>query len=204
MKVKNKPICGWGINDVDYEVYSIDKTTKKIVWVCPYYYKWKSIIERIKSDKYLVKNPTYYSAHICEEWKYLSNFIKWVDSQPNRDWENCEPDKDLLSETVRIHSPQTVVFISKHLNSFLREKKQGKYLVGVNKRKSSSKYEAACTHPFKYKVRYIGYFDSELEAHKAWQAKKHEYACMFADLQDDPRVAEALRKRYAPDTDWTK
>jgi hypothetical protein len=55
----------------------------------------------------------------------------------------------------------------------------------------------------KIKSRHIGYFKTELEAHKAWQARKHEYALQLADLQSDERVAEVLRTKYAPDKDWT-
>jgi len=43
-----------------------------------------------------------------------------------------------------------------------------------------------------------------LDAHLAWKQQKHEYACLLADLQEDSRVADALRQRYAPDKDWTK
>jgi hypothetical protein len=47
-------------------------------------------------------------------------------------------------------------------------------------------------------------FPTELEAHKAWQARKHELACMLADLQTDDRIASRLREMYAPDKNWTK
>ena len=64
-------------------------------------------------------------------------------------------------------------------------------------------YRAYCNNPFKDKKLHLGSFITELEAHKAWQAKKHEYALQLADLQEDPRVADALRQRYAPYKDWT-
>ena len=145
---------------------------------------------------------------MTEDWKYLSKFIEWVDSQPNKDWQNCEPDKDFLSEGNKHYSPETVVFISKKLNLFTSSKKKnrGKYMIGVSlyRYNNVDKYTAQCSNPLLRSSFFIGIYDTELEAHKAWQAKKHEYACMLADLQEDQRIASRLREMYAPDKDWTK
>ena len=77
-------------------------------------------------------------------------------------------------------------------------------MIGVCWKAANKKFEAQCSNPFSKDRGYLGLFDNELEAHKTWQAKKHEHACRLADIQGDPRAAEALRKRYAPDTDWSK
>jgi hypothetical protein len=42
----------------------------------------------------------------------------------------------------------------------------------------------------------LGAFKTVEEANKAFLKEKHRFACMLADLQDDPRVAKALRERY--------
>ena len=80
-------------------------------------------------------------------------------------------------------------------------------MLGANFHSRDLTYEAHCCNPFLPKnvsrSLYLGRFKTELEAHKAWQAKKHEYALQLAELQDDPRVAEVLRERYAPDKDWS-
>jgi hypothetical protein len=156
--------------------------------------------------------PTYKGCTVCNEWKYFSNFIKWVDSQPNRDWQNCAPDKDFLVVGNKHYSPDTVIYIPRSLNVFItdRSNNRGHLMLGVTDKSynsSKSPFEAKCNNPFTeggYVGRYLGVFATELQAHKAWQAKKHEYACQLADLQQDPRVAKALRERYAPDKDWTK
>lgn len=208
-------VYGWGINDVNYKVQLYEEVSKvggrkklKCEWVCPYYVDWKSIIMRCFCPKTQKINPTYKGCSVSNDWKYLSNFIKWVDSQPNRDWQNCSPDKDLLSEKSKVYGPETVVYISKSLNSFITDRAnfRGDSMLGVSPRKGKyvECYQARCCNPFKRKRDYLGSFITELEAHKAWQAKKHEYACQLADLQDDPRVAEALRQRYSPDKDWTR
>ncbi len=209
---KTKLVCGVGINDVDYVVqkyivssYIDGKQKNKRVWVCPYYEKWVNILKRCYSETCQVKKPTYIGCTIDPEWLYLSNFIKWVDEQPNRNWENCEPDKDFLMSGNKHYGATTCVFISKCLNNFILDNPafRGGNLIGVNWHRPAGKFAARCSDPFKVKSRHLGYFSTELEAHKAWQAKKHEYACQLAELQDDPRVAEALRQRYAPDKDWT-
>jgi hypothetical protein len=200
-----------GINDVDYQTqrYEFVDGKQKNVWKCPYYRKWSAILERCYSEKYHKDKPTYVGCKIHESWLKLSNFIKWVDEQPNRDWQNCEPDKDILSSGDGCYGPDTVAFVSKKVNNFIKtnSKTRGSLMIGVSKPKRSSQYKALCANPFgktSTQIRgYIGFYRTELEAHKAWQAKKHEYACQLADHEGDPRVAEALRQRYAPDKDWT-
>lgn len=208
VRKKNLLIFGWGINDVDYPVqlYGTVNGKLKRIWICPYYKCWYDIVRRAKSTYLKTKRPTYENVSICEEWKYLSNFIKWVDTQPNRYWHSCHPDKDLLCcNKHKIYSPDTVVFIPESLNQFVKDRgnDRGSYMLGVNKQGNG--YIAKCANPFGNSEdgRYLGYFTTEIAAHKAWQAKKHEYALRLAEEQDDPRVAKALRERYAPDKDWT-
>ena len=206
---KNKLVYGWGVNDVYYNVTrsEVINGKTKIVWRCPYYKKWCSILERCFDNKYRAKYPTYKGCTIAEEWKYLSNFIKWVDSQPNRDWQNCEPDKDFLSVDNKHYSPETVVFVSKIVNMFITDggNARNNYMIGVSDSlRKKNPYRAQCSNPFIKGSGHIGCYPTELEAHKAWQAKKHEYACMLADLQDDERIASRLREMYAPDKDWSK
>lgn len=211
---KNKLVHGWGINDVDYCVVRNEefpkingKRQQKQVWTCPYYRDWRGVISRCYSTKFQNRRPTYKNCIVCEDWRYLSNFIKWVDSQPNKNWRNCSLDKDLFSGNLKIYSPETCVYIPRSLNNFIENsrKSRGNLLLGVCIGKGKTKrYRSGCRDPFNNNQTHLGLFHTELEAHKAWQAKKHEYACMLADLQQDERVAKALRERYAPDKDWTK
>jgi hypothetical protein len=205
---------GWGVKDVNYAVRKYlelprvnGKQSHKLIWSCPYHIIWQNMLKRCFSIKVQEVQTTYVGCTIHEDWKYLSNFIKWVDSQPNRDWQNCQLDKDLLFSGNKIYSPETCVFIPQKLNGFILDsyRSRGLLMLGVSSSKRVKKpFTAQCKNPFSDESSYIGMYTTELEAHKAWQAKKHEYACQLADLQDDPRVAEALRQRYSPDKDWTK
>lgn len=198
-------VQGWGVNDVNYQTQKYLKGKK--VWVCDYYRDWYDILVRSFSKKFKTDHPTYEDVTVSSEWKYLSNFIKWVDSQPNKDWRNCVPDKDLLLLGNKCYSPETVVYVSKALNNFVTSSQgsRGELMLGVTKalRNKVNPYQANCQNQLKGKQDRLGYFATEFAAHKAWQANKHKIACQLADLQDDPRVADALRQRYAPDTDWT-
>jgi len=205
--MSDKLIHGWGINDCNHiiqineEVGKTDgKRVRRCVWICPYYLKWKGMLRRVLCPKFTNKNKNYYGCTIESSWRYFSNFIKWVDSQPNRDWQNCDLDKDLIYSGNKHYGPDTCFFINGKLNSFLldRSNDNGPHMLGVHWNKNSKSFQAYCNNPFVKggKGKHLGYFDSELEAHLAWKAKKHEYACALAELQDDLRVATSLRTRY--------
>lgn len=210
MKKIYKLVYGWGINDSDYNVNKYERVGRRriCVWRCPYYQDWVNMLQRCHNPHFKKIHPAYESCIVCEEWKYFSNFVRWVDSQPNRDWMNCHLDKDILAAKTYIYSPDTCVYVKSHINLFLvgSERSKGTRLLGAvlyNALGVNKGYCAYCRNPTTGDKQYLGHFKTELEAHKAWQAKKHEYACQLADLQDDPRVAKALRERYAPDKDFT-
>lgn len=186
---KQYKLFGVGINDADYKVNSKH-------YKCPYYSRWRDMLRRCYyNDKYI-------GVEVCSEWLVFSNFIKWVDSQPNRDWQNCQLDKDLLGDG-KLYSPENCRFVTNQVNGFLIGKhRNSKYLLGVGWHKRDNKFYAQCSNPLvKYSCgrsdnQFLGYFLTELEAHLAWKDKKHEYACQLADLQDDLVVANALRTKY--------
>jgi hypothetical protein len=198
-------VFGFGVNNADYKVYEhVDGEQK----VCPVYNEWCHILRR-GSDLHENVPRHYENVKISESFKYFMDFRHWLlNVQPNKNWRDCVPDKDLLSGDVKLYSPETIVYVPVKINNFIlsRANDRGEYMLGVSRDKRTNKYTASCSNPFtKASIgSYIGTFDTELEAHKAWQDKKHEYACALAELQDDPRVADALRQRYAPDKDWSK
>ena len=68
-------------------------------------------------------------------------------------------------------------------------------MIGVCLEKASNKFMATCNDG-SGKKKYLGLFDTELEAHKSWLAFKLEQAKILAAEQSDPRVAKALIDRY--------
>lgn len=206
-----KLIYGWGVNDAPYKIYTTELVRGKQVVTgrCPYYSDWVGMLMRCFSNKLKTKHPAYADCFCDVRWKHFSDFKRWVEEQPNKNWQNCELDKNILRINNKCYGPDTCVYVNRETNQFVKTSShnRGKYLIGVHFHKRFKKFVAQCQNPEEGRghfSRHIGYFDTELEAHKAWQAKKHEYACQLAELQEDPRVAEALRQRYAPDKDWTK
>lgn len=191
-----------GINDADYVVkvyktisYEGGKRQREKVWVCPFHTKWTNMLQRCYSEGYQKRTPTYSGCFVCEEWLRFSNFKAWMEQQP---WEGMELDKDILIKGNKVYSPDTCIFISRMVNAFVveRDASRGEHPIGVYWNKHSGKYMARCQNPFTNKYEYLGYFTDAQEAHKAWLTKKNELAFALAALQEDHRVADALRTRY--------
>jgi hypothetical protein len=210
-----KLVYGVGINDADYPTLirerskTVDgKRTRKLIWICPYFLKWRDMLYRCYSEKRRHKNESYADTYVVSHWLRFSNFKKWVDEQPNKYWQNCNLDKDLLAQDKNYYSPETCIFISQQINLFIRIKpRNDDRLIGVSKSKVRGKYEAKCNNPFSQKASkedYLGYFNDPMDAHLAWKAKKHEIACKLAEDQIDPRVVQYLTTLFSPDKDWTK
>lgn len=201
-------IYGVGIDDTTYakqkRTYSYvnGKKVSSLVWACPYHTAWTGMLKRCYSIKYKSNNPTYLDCTVCEEWLTFSNFKAWMETQ---NWKGKQLDKDILTLDNKVYNRDTCVFLDKKTNCFMVscKNKRGEYPIGVYFYKKLGMYSSRCSNPFTNKICCLGYFNDPIEGHKAWQAKKHEYACQLAELQEDPRVADALRQRYAPDKDWT-
>ena len=203
---KVRLVHGIGINDVDeptqrfIQVYDpkTGKNKSQQVWRCPFYNRWKAMLERVACLKLKAKYPTYESCTVCEEWKYFSKFKAWMGQQ---EWEGKSLDKDLLVKGNKHYSPETCIFVDKIVNTFVLERDgdRGAYPLGVILHKKTGKYFAQCNDPFSSKRGYLGLFDTPEQAHEAWRKAKEEYAIQMAKLQKDPRVANALIGRYKQD-----
>lgn len=202
MKSK-KLVYGVGINDADHFVKKYEtigcvdgKKKQKLVWKCPHYQSWVSMLARCYSAKFQERNPTYAGCSVSEEWKTFSNFKAWMETQ---DWQDKQLDKDILIEGNKVYSPESCVFVSKIVNSFTIEcgAARGEWMIGVKRHKRNNKFISRCRNPYSKKLEHLGLFTCELEAHQAWQVRKLELAHLLAAEQTDPRVATALVERYS-------
>lgn len=196
--MKKQLVCGAGINDLPHVLKKCIKVNGewKAIWHCPYYVKWQNVVIRCFSDVQKKRQPTYKDCTIDPDWLYASKFKAWMEKQ---DWEGKELDKDLLIKGNKHYGPETCLFINKRLNNFLTDRVnyRGDWPIGVTWHKSANCFVAQCSDPFKRKVsQHLGCFTCPHEAHRAWLAKKHEYACELAGLETDIRIIEALRTRY--------
>ena len=194
---------GVGINDADYAVVKMEtigyvngKRKLKLVWFCPFYRTWKSMLERCYSIKLQERCPTYKGCAVSDEWLVFSNFKSWMEKQ---DFVDKQLDKDLLIGGNKVYSSEACVFVSGVVNSFTTDSGaiRGEWLIGVHWHKKSGKFKSQCSNPFTKKQETLGYFACEQEAHEAWLKRKLELAHELAEIQADPRVAEALINRYS-------
>lgn len=190
-------IYGVGVNDSDMPVRFM---SGGVSIVCPIYQKWRDMLRRCYCKKSEVKNPTYAGCSVVSEWFRFSEFKRWVEAQR---WQGLHLDKDILVAGNKIYSPKFCVFVTKTTNTFLTDRKlhRGDYPLGVSWKLNIGKYQAECSNPFSGKSEYLGVFHTAEEAHLAWRKRKHEISCQLADIQEDIRVANALRSRFAPVTE---
>lgn len=197
-------ILGVGIVDVDYrtQIFENVNGVRKLVWICPFYEKWKQMIRRCYSDKEKLRNTNYKDVTCCPEWLSLSNFKTWMESQNylDSDGKILELDKDFLVEGNKIYSPSTCVFVHHKVNSFIftEDFYVKTYLLGVTYVGRSNKFQAQCNDPLGRYSRNLGVFSNEIEAHDVYMRTKCRYACDLADsiYVNDERVAVALRNRF--------
>lgn len=200
--MKERIVKGVGINDADYRVnewFNLDKVDgkqkQKLIWRCPFYKTWMSMLNRCYGEKSLKKNPTYKDCSVSEDSLRFSNFKKWMETQ---DWEGKHLDKDILFKGNKVYSETTCIFVTRRINNFVEERGGGRglYPIGVSFNKSSQKYEAYCQKANGGR-KFLGLFDCPNVAHNEWLVFKREQAVILANQQEDPRLAEALIKRYS-------
>ena len=199
----NKLTYGVGVNDLGYRTQINEEVTKnggkrilKSVFRCKYYTAWKNMLERCYSKKFLESHPSYIGTSVCREWLYATEFKKWMEQQ---DWHGKCLDKDIIVPGSKLYSPDTCAFVLNATNSFVTASDaiRGDYPIGVSLYKRTGKYLAHCGNPFTGKKEHLGYFSTPEEAHEAWRKRKHELAQLVAATESDPRVVQALRKRYS-------
>ena len=199
----NKLVFGVGVNDLGYrtQVYEYvtengGKRIRKHVFICTYYTVWRNMLQRCYSKKYLESNPSYIGTSVCSEWLYATAFKKWMEQQ---DWHGKCLDKDIVVPGSKLYSPETCAFVLPTTNLFVvaRDASRGGYPTGVSLLKHTGKYQARCQNPFTGKKEHLGLFSTPEEAHEAWRKRKHALAQLVAATESDPRVVEALKKRYS-------
>lgn len=200
MSTSKKLVFGMGINDSAYVTqYTHYLEGRKVYWICPFYSRWKSMLERVFSKIDLERNPTNIGNSISEEWLKFSNFRAWMEKQP---WDQgkLELDKDILVLGNKTYSKDTCAFVPHYLNSlFLRKQRfRGDYPLGVNKRSGKANYSKPLTASIsstskqgKRKRIHLGYFSDTRLAHKAWQIAKMKEICIVLNkYKQDPSYQE--------------
>lgn len=165
-----KILYGVGINDLPYPIKN-----------CPYYERWRSILCRCYSKKFHNKNKSYEECFICDDWKYSSNFKKWMEEQ---DWEGKVLDKDILIKNNKIYSPETCIFIPIEINSLIvKTNKNREYPIGVYKSNTKNKFDAIIS--IRKKKIFLGSYFNLFDAHRSWQYHRFNYIKELALTQEN-------------------
>ena len=182
-------IYGIGVLGTKYPSRVNDVLTKE-------YTLWCDMLRRCYSDAYKKKHSTYEGCEVSDKFKSYEYFYKWCNNQfgfNNKDW---QLDKDLLIKGNKVYSESTCVFIPQEINKVLvkRGALRGEHLIGVYWNKKASAFVARVSRS-KSGSEYLGLFNTELEAFKAYKKAKESFIKEQAEKyksQIDPRAYNAL------------
>lgn len=189
MQKKHKLVLGMGINDAGYAVVPRDGNKRL---KCPYYERWQGILARAYSPTILKWNKTYEGVSVCDEWLTFSNFRAWMIEQ---DWEGKQLDKDLLVKGNKVYSPETCVFISERLNTFIQDAYDSEkgFSVGVSLFRNG-KYRARIRDGGEGE--HLGYYTTYEEARAVYDKRKLEIARELIEQESNLLVKEVLESIY--------
>ncbi|AQN32293.1 putative DNA binding protein [Pseudoalteromonas phage PHS21] len=190
---------GFGVNDANYKV-----TNRKAGWVCPYYKKWRSMINRCYSPRYHLGKPTYINDTVCPEWELFSEFKSWMESH---EWNGLELDKDVIDFGNRTYSPDACCFIPRSVNSFVKtnSKSSNSGFIGVHKI-PSGKFEAHFKNPISNKIEHIGTYLNPEYAHEMWRINKLRVTkeIVKSGIVKDDRAKAGLLSIFEEENWYTK
>lgn len=189
-------VRGVGINDADYAVFTGPVGARKM---CPYYSRWKGLIERCYGASEIHKR-NYEGCSLDDRWLSFMAFKAWMISQP---WRNNHLDKDILQCGSKRYSPDTCVFIPSWLNALVveRTRRDGSLPDGVSRNRRSR------TNPFQARIWNgegvricLGAYESADRASIEWRSAKSQMllraAHRYQSTPDfDERVHAALLER---------
>ena len=135
---------------------------------------WYSVLRRAYCPKYHVRQPTYIGCSVSDEWLDFQDFADWFE---NHEYSNrgYHLDKDLLIPGNKIYAPDRCAFVPRQLNNLILDSgaARGQYLQGVRPYNRDNKFRASIKINGKKKG--LGYFDTELEAYRAYKKAKEQY-----------------------------
>jgi len=130
-----------------------------------YYWTWRRMLLRCYSEEYHKRNPTYINCTVCNEWKYYSVFVAWMETQDHVD---RHLDKDVRVLGNKVYSPGTCVFVPSYINTLILDFNRGPYPKGVGKK--GNKFVSRITVDGKDIV--LGYYYTIKEARDAYIVAK--------------------------------
>jgi hypothetical protein len=187
MKHSNsKLVWGIGINDTNHNTTKEYVNGKRIR--CPIYTQWKDMLRRCRSEVFHQKYPTYIGCTVADEWIRFSDFLAWYQQESPQ--QGYQLDKDLLYPGNKVYSPNTCIFVPRHINLLLRGSQSHTTLpVGVYKR--GKRFIAVCK--VNSQSIYLGSYSTPQEAHHAYSQYKVQVVQKEINQQLNPKLKQALQ-----------
>ena len=173
------------------------------------YALWKNMLQRCYSDAYRNKRPTYAGCKVSDNFKSYEYFYEWCHKQIGFGNQGWHLDKDLLTKGNikgnKVYSEDSCVFIPSEINTLLikRAASRGKHLIGVYWSKTANAFVSR-VNKSKGGSEYLGLFNTEIEAFKAYKKAKESFVKEQAykwKSQIDPRAYNALMNYTVEITD---
>ena len=140
---------------------------------------WRSVVNRTtEGSKEQILNPNYIG---CQNlFNDCDSFIDWCHTQKGyfekTDERYWSLDKDIILKGNKSYSQETCCFIPNYINCLFTnhlKKNSSESLMGVYWRERFQKYVSQCQNEIG-KREHLGHFNTEFEAHQAWQIRKSE------------------------------
>ena len=195
-------VCGVGVVGTKYPSKINGVLTKE-------YDLWCSMLKRCCSATYQKQRPTYDGCEVSDNFKSYEYFYEWCQNQIGFGVEgNGNPfqlDKDLLTKGNKVYSEYSCIFIPSEINSLLAKStaSRGKYLIGVCWNKTKKAFMAQVGKG-KGKQELLGFFNTEIEAFKAYKEAKESFVKEQAEKwkgKIDERAYNALMNYKVEITD---
>ena len=166
---------------------------------------WVRMLERCYSDSFKKKNPTYIDCEVSDKFKNYEYFYEWCHNQVGFGNNGWHLDKDLLAKGNKVYSESTCVFLPSEINTILVKctASRGEHLIGVCWSKTHKAFKAQVSKN-KGKSEHLGFFNTEIEAFKAYKTAKESFVKEQANKwkgKIDPRAYNALMNYKVEITD---
>lgn len=167
------------------------------------YDSWHHMLERCYDNKYHKKYPTYKNCKVSEEFLNFQNFAEWYDNNYYEiEGERMELDKDILFKGNKIYSSDNCIFVPQTINKLFikRQNNRGESAIGTSYHKRDKKYQAYCSiinpETGKSKFKYLGYYETELEAFEVYKYYKEKNIKEVANYYKEQIPSELYNRLY--------
>lgn len=159
---------------------------------------WRNMLARCYGGH--PKWASYVGTTVCTEWHNFQAFADWFDSQPQKDLDGYEIDKDLLSGKSKSYCPENCCLVPSAINMLLNnaDAPSRKHDLPTGVVADGNKFRAQVSRAGR-RIRF-GPFDTPDEASAAYKAEKQAYAKHLAEIHRDAiaiEVYDALMKYEA-------